>query len=256
LGTNFDQRLETWRRRFATDVLQERDLPQRPNTEGGDPFFVAATFNGGPMELADSPRVALPRKEWKELEKSLPPEPPMASAVCDGAVIDQRVFVRGDHLNPGEPAPKQFPIVLAGDSQHPVTKGSGRLELARWIASPEHPLTARVMVNRIWQWHFGEALVRTPNNWGTMGEKPTHPQLLDFLAKRFVESGWSIKAMHRMILLSSAYQMSVQAPKPGATPIPAIGSGRVSIACACRSSRFAMAFWRSAAASIPPSADP
>jgi hypothetical protein len=119
--------------------------------------------------------------------------------------------VRGDHFNAGEPAPKQFPTVLAGESQQPVSKGSGRLELAKWLASPEHPLTARVFVNRMWQWHFGEGLVRTPNNWGKMGEKPTHPELLDFLAKRFMDSGWSIKAMHRTIMLSSVYQMSSQA---------------------------------------------
>jgi hypothetical protein len=151
------------------------------------------------------------RKEWENLEKSLPPEPPMASGVHDGAIVDQKVFLHGDHLNLGEPAPKQFPTVLAGESQHPVSKGSGRLELAKWLARPDHPLTARVFVNRMWQWHFGEGLMRTPNNWGKMGGKPTHPELLDFLAKRFVDSGWSIKAMHRTIMLSSVYQMSSQA---------------------------------------------
>lgn len=132
----------------------------------------------------------------------------MASGVQEGTILEQRVFVRGDHLSPGELAPKQFPVVLAGEAQKPVQTGSGRLELAKWLASPNHPLTSRVFVNRLWQWHFGEALVRTPNNWGLMGENPTHPELLDFLAKRFVESGWSVKAMHRMIMLSSAYQMN------------------------------------------------
>src|SRR6185369_17565030 len=81
-----------------------------------------------------------------------------------------------------------------------------RLELARWIAAEENPLTARVIVNRLWQWHFGEGLVRTPNNFGLAGEAPTHPELLDYLAKRFVENGWSIKSMHRMLMLSSLYQ--------------------------------------------------
>src|SRR5439155_22286096 len=111
------------------------------------------------------------------------------------------------------PVAKQFPIVLAGDAQQRVTNGSGRLELSKWLARPENPLTARVMVNRIWQWHFGEALMRTPNNWGKMGETPTHPELLDFLAKRFMESGWSIKAMHRTLVLSSVYQMDSRATK-------------------------------------------
>ncbi len=74
--------------------------------------------------------------------------------------------------------------------------------------APENPLTSRVMVNRIWTWHFGEGIVNTPDNFGRMGGRPTHPELLDYLAKRFIESGWSVKAMHRMIMLSSTYQMS------------------------------------------------
>jgi hypothetical protein len=151
----------------------------------------------------------------------MPTEPALATAVCDGPPVDQKVFLHGDNNSPGEPVAKQFPIVLAGESQQPVTKGSGRLELAKWLASPENPLTARVMVNRIWQGHFGEALVRTPNNWGSTGEKPSHPELLDFLAKRFVEGGWSIKSMHRMIMLSSAYQMSSHAAKSAVDADPA-----------------------------------
>ena len=95
-------------------------------------------------------------------------------------------------------------------------KGSGRLELAEWLTSPDNPLTARVMVNRIWQWHFGEGLVRTANNWGKTGEPPAHPELLDYLATRFMESGWSIKAFHRDILLSSTYQMSSKASEASA----------------------------------------
>jgi cytochrome c553 len=219
----FDEALESWRRKLASDIAQQRDLPKRPTpadlasgraADAPDPFFAAATFNGGPMELADSPRVALARKEWKDLEASLPPEPPMAQGVRDSAMVDQKVFLHGSLYNLGEPAPKQFPTVLAGESQHPITKGSGRLEFAQWLASPNNPLTARVFVNRVWQGHFGEGLVRTPNNWGIMGEKPTHPELLDYLAKRFVDGGWSIKAMHRTIMLSSAYQMSSQAAQP------------------------------------------
>ena len=85
------------------------------------------------------------------------------------------------------------------------------MELARWIASPENPLTARVMVNRIWQHHFGEGLVRTPNNFGKLGTPPTHPQLLDYLANEFVKGGWSVKEMHRRIMLSATYQQSSRA---------------------------------------------
>ena len=104
--------------------------------------------------------------------------------------------------------PKQFPVVLAGARQTPVTRGSGRKELGEWLTKPSHLLTSRVMVNRIWQWHFGEGLVRTPNNFGTAGENPSHPELLDYLAQRFVEGGWSLKNIHRLILSSSTYQMS------------------------------------------------
>jgi hypothetical protein len=209
-----DSQMENWRKRFAIEVTQDRDLPERPKiSPEADPFFVAVTFNGGPLELADSPRVAELRREWKQLEATLPPEPPLASAVRDGPAIAQRVFLRGDNNSPGEPVAKQFPVVLAGESQRPVTQGSGRLELAQWLTSSENPLTARVMVNRIWQGHFGEGLVRTPNNWGKMGETPTDPELLDYLAKRFVESGWSIKSLHRLILLSNAYQQDSRAAK-------------------------------------------
>src|SRR5262249_17805928 len=88
------------------------------------------------------------------------------------------------------------------------TSQSGRLELARWIASKDNPLTTRVMVNRLWQHHFGTGLVATSDNFGTRGEKPSHPELLDWLAWRFAHDGWSLKTMHRLILLSSTYQMA------------------------------------------------
>ena len=120
----------------------------------------------------------------------------------------QPVFVRGDYNSPGEDAPKAFPAILGAFDTKPNFTGSGRLQLAQWLTQAEHPLTSRVMVNRIWQWHFGEGIVRTPDNFGKMGERPTHPELLDFLAREFVNSGWSIKAMHRMMMLSSAYQMA------------------------------------------------
>ncbi len=116
------------------------------------------------------------------------------------------MFHRGDYRSPAEDAPVGFGSIL--EDSHPEPSGSGRLELAQWLTDPEHPLTARVMVNRVWQWHFGEGLVRTPSNFGKMGEAPSHPELLDFLARRFVENGWSIKDLHRRILRSSTYRMS------------------------------------------------
>ena len=149
------------------------------------------------------------REEKKALEESAP-KLPEAMVVSDEAQPQNvRIHIRGSHLTRGAEVPRRFPRIVAGDDQPFIGDDrSGRLELALWLTNPRHPLTARVMVNRIWQWHFGTGLVRTPDNFGRLGERPTHPQLLDWLATQFVESGWSIKAMHRLIMLSATYQMS------------------------------------------------
>lgn len=117
-----------------------------------------------------------------------------------------RVFIRGNALTKGDAVPRQF-LSLFG-AQQPFTQGSGRLELAKAIIDPRNPLTARVMVNRIWQHHFGRGLVSTPSDFGKQGTAPSHPELLDWLARRFIDSGWSIKAMHRLIMMSETYQQS------------------------------------------------
>jgi hypothetical protein len=131
---------------------------------------------------------------------------------CPGSAYagfhDVKIHIRGRYDRLGPVVPRHFPKVVAGDEQPHITTGSGRLELANWIASPANPLTARVMANRLWQWHFDEGLVRTPNNFGKLGTPPTHPELLDYLATQFVKLNWSMKAMHRMIMLSAAYQQS------------------------------------------------
>jgi hypothetical protein len=153
--------------------------------------------------------------ELESLKQSLPPLP-CAHGVQEGgiryslypAIQDVPIHIRGSYDQLGETVPRRFPRALAGDGQPPIGPGSGRLELARWIASAEHPLTARVIVNRIWQHHFGEGLVRTPSNFGATGQRPTHPELLDFLARRLIESDWSIKRMHRLIMLSDAWRQS------------------------------------------------
>lgn len=138
-------------------------------------------------------------------EKALPPIP-VAMAVSEGKPEDLRVHLRGNHLTLGATAPRQFPRIVAGDEQSPLaTERSGRLELAQWMTSPQHPLTARVIVNRVWQWHFGEGLVRSSDNFGLLGEAPSHPELLDHLAKRFTEDGWSFKRLHRRLLTSATY---------------------------------------------------
>ncbi|MBI5799849.1 MAG: PSD1 domain-containing protein [Verrucomicrobia bacterium] len=119
-----------------------------------------------------------------------------------------RVFLRGDPKNKGPEVPRQFLQAVAGPQRQPFTQGSGRLELARAIASADNPLTARVMVNRVWLHHFGSGLVRTPSDFGLRAELPSHPELLDWLARRFIAEGWSLKAMHRLMLTSAAYQQS------------------------------------------------
>ncbi len=210
----WEQAMETWRERMAREVLQDRNLPEKPKPNKDESAFLAAVrFNGGPMDIPESPRVTYLRQEYERLKQTLPPEPQLISAVAEGPAVEQRVFLRGQIGNPGELVSRRFPVVLAGEEQTAITQGSGRLELAGWLASAENPLTARVMVNRIWQGHFGEGLVRTSNNWGRTGEKPSHPELLDFLASRFVENGWSVKRLHRLILLSEAYQRSATASR-------------------------------------------
>ena len=144
----------------------------------------------------------------QEAKKSAPPAPPATPGIADSGTADMNVFVHGNPDTQGEVAPRRFLRVLAGDKRPLFTKGSGRLDLAEDIASPGNPLTARVFVNRVWQWHFGRGIVGTPSNFGMLGERPTHPELLDALTCRFIESGWSLKALHREIMLSATYQSS------------------------------------------------
>jgi hypothetical protein len=121
---------------------------------------------------------------------------------------EPRVFLRGSPNNLGEAVPRQFLGVLAGPNRHPFRDGSGRLELARAIADRANPLTARVLVNRVWLHHFGKGLVGTPGDFGLRSDPPTHPELLDHLATVFMEEGWSVKKLHRRIMLSAAYQQT------------------------------------------------
>ncbi|MEC9032251.1 MAG: DUF1553 domain-containing protein, partial [Planctomycetota bacterium] len=120
--------------------------------------------------------------------------------------VNPRIFKRGKSSNPGDHVPRRFLEVLSPGERKPYANGSGRLELAQSIASERNPLTARVIVNRIWKHHFSNAIVRTPSDFGIRGDKPTHPDLLDWLASRFIEDGWSIKTLHRRILLSATYR--------------------------------------------------
>ncbi|MFM7103727.1 MAG: DUF1549 and DUF1553 domain-containing protein, partial [Verrucomicrobiota bacterium] len=122
--------------------------------------------------------------------------------------VEPRIFVRGSPSRPGETVPRSFLRVLHGGQPRPLGEGSGRLELARAIASPTNPLVARVFVNRVWMHHFGEPLAGSTTDFGARSEPPSHPELLDWLAGEFIRSGWSVKALHRRIVLSAAYRQA------------------------------------------------
>ena len=215
------EKVAEWKATVQTAYGEGAPAPKRPLTDGfKDRFHEETAINeGGAFYIDEEQReeilsaelrrlIERLRAEQAELKESAPPQPPMASAVVEGEIIDQPLFLRGNHHNHGEVVPKEFPRVLAGSNQRPVTQGSGRRELAEWLVTGNAALTSRVMVNRIWHWHFGRGLVRTTNNFGKVGERPTHPRLLDYLARQFIDSGWSIKHMHRLIMLSSAYRIS------------------------------------------------
>jgi hypothetical protein len=160
------------------------------------------------LEEEGKAELAALRAELERRKQSAPPKFEIAHALRDSGNADMHVALRGDLRKPGALVSRRFLEIIAGKDQTPYTAGSGRLELARAVTAPGNPLTARVIVNRVWGWHFGEGLVRTPSNFGLLGEKPTHPELLDWLAGDFVENGWSLKRLHRQILLSATWQMS------------------------------------------------
>jgi hypothetical protein len=149
------------------------------------------------------------RTELAKLKSELPPPYPFAQIIKD---IDhpknERVRISGSAENLGEEVPRHFLSILSDGDPAPFKKGSGRLELAEDIASPKNPLTARVFVNRIWRYHFGAGIVRTPSDFGLMGDRPSNPELLEYLASRFIEEGWSIKKLNREIMLSAVYSLS------------------------------------------------
>ena len=172
----------------------------------------------GPFSLDDLPETALSeatvaelktlREKQAEVENSIPVIAE-AMSITDGTPQNLRVHLRGSHTTLGEEVARRMPHILAQGDEPPIDAAtSGRLQLAQWLTRPNHPLTARVLVNRVWLAHFGDGLVRSPDNFGKLGEAPTHPELLDWLAHEFVQSGWSIKSLHRLILNSAVWQQS------------------------------------------------
>ncbi len=177
-----------------------------------------ADASGDEEKKALKARLEPLQAELAALKKELPPKYAVIHGLSEGkSIANMRVHLRGNPATLGSEVPRRFLAVLTPSESDPVafTEGSGRLELARAIASRENPLTARVLVNRVWERHFGRGLVATPSNFGHMGNTPSHPELLDDLTSRFVNSGWSIKALHRMIMQSSTYQLASRSDPRG-----------------------------------------
>ncbi len=228
--TRFQRQLEewnatlaAWRPKYQAALAADKSLPDKPKFEDGeDRFFNDVYIANGPFGVSDKDKKNFSAEQWTaidklhkeqdELKKLAPPEPELACAVEEDTPVTQAVLIRGDYNNKGEEAPRAFPAILARYDTKPQFAGSGRLQFADWVTQPANPLPKRVLVNRLWQWHFGEGLVRTPDNFGKMGERPTHPELLDYLAEQFLKNGNSIKAMHRLLMLSNTYQMASENP--------------------------------------------
>ena len=191
------------------------------------------TLLGGvdnPFALSDKAETFLPDvtvaelkalREKKTAIEAANPDVPEAMSVSEGTPQNLKIHLRGSHTTLGVEVPRRMPRVFSKGSESAISNEvSGRLELAEWLTQSQNPLTARVLVNRIWQGHFGEGLVRSPDNFGRLGEKPTHPELLDWLAVDFVENGWSIKSLHRLILNSAVWQQTTDLNEASATIDP------------------------------------
>jgi len=223
------KRLDEWRAK-AKELDDARnaanDAMRRAERDRNLARWHAALASGSPLALRDAMLAAVrdaraplaerdtfiaARDSRDAHEKIRPADPPRALGVKETKVDETPLHDRGDHTQPkGEKLARAVPAILERALPSPAfpADASGRLELARWIADPENPLTARVAANRIWTWHFGTGLVDTPSNFGTLGSKPSHPELLDWLARRLAHDGWSMKSMHRLIMTSATYRQA------------------------------------------------
>ncbi|QGQ21666.1 DUF1553 domain-containing protein [Gimesia benthica] len=182
-------------------ILYDSETPTASNDEVALSMFNRAQRN----------RIRQLEKELATLDVTSPGAPPRAMVMYDkDQPVTSFVHLRGNPGRRGDKVPRQFFRILAGEDRKPFAKGSGRLELAQAIASADNPLTARVFVNRVWMHHFGEGLVRTPSDFGVRSDPPTHPELLDYLASRFMDEGWSVKKLHKLIMLSATYKQGAQ----------------------------------------------
>ncbi len=211
--------METHKHYVWLDVIQGESSPDYPKRD-------AIFENPGKQLLrflSKDQRAKLEgmQAELAALEKGSPPEYPYLMGLTENAKpANLKLAIRGNVHTLGEEVPRGLPAVLSGTDAdpRPFQNGSGRLELAEAIVS--HPLTARVIANRVWMHHFGRGIVASPSNFGVMGERPSHPELLDYLASRLVENKWSLKSLHREIMLASVYQLSSQPMVPNQTADP------------------------------------
>ncbi len=183
-------------------ILYATNAPANPPHEKFGDLFL---FDDGIKN-----KIQVLKKDVAAVDVTHPGAPPRAMVLKDNdKPVNAKVFIRGNPGTPGPEVPRRFLQIVAGDNRRPFpTNASGRLQLAQAIADRKNPLTARVFVNRIWLEHFGAGLVSTPSEFGTRSSPPTHPELLDYLAARFMDEGWSVKKLHRSIMLSSTYQQS------------------------------------------------
>jgi len=188
---------------LAKAMFLDANAPLFVSPENAEKLFLSAD---------QRPPLAALRSELDARKKASPPMP-LQAHILSGAGSGMKVYIRGNPATKGEDAPKGFLQVL---SAAPSAKDFTRLDLAKHIATADNPLTVRVFVNRVWAWHFGRGLVDTPSNFGVQGGRPSHPELLDWLAVGFVQNGWSTKWLHRQIMLSAAYQRSAE-PHAGNT---------------------------------------
>ena len=199
-GKLFEDVDKRWQERLRSDA-KSQTLPEADQEALRQVFYGKDGPGNLPAELIPSlynvpalMRIGPLRGQLMGLDASHPGAPQRAMVLVDSPQPkNSRVFIRGNPNRLGDEVPRQFLAILAGDKRRPFTHGSGRLELARAIASSENPLTARVMVNRLWLHHFGAGLVTTPDDFGLRSDPPSHPELLDYLAWRFMQDGWSLK---------------------------------------------------------------
>ena len=198
LAFRADPKVRTPKQKELIEKFNERlDLETRAEASGKEKLELEGLQ--GRIKAGNDARPQEPPRAYVWYEDD--PEPPVS-----------RVLLRGDVSTPGDEVQPGVPALLARsqlEPPQPTKKTTGRrLWLARWVTAPDNPLVARVMVNRLWQWHFGEGLVASESNFGLMGKSPSHPKLLDYLATEFVSSGWSVKHIHRLILNSSTYGLA------------------------------------------------